>query len=523
MLEVGSVEGRLFHRGAVQALAPKEEVAPRLSALVRKELVRPDKPQIPGDDAFRFRHLLIRDAAYDALPKTARADLHARFAGWLEEHGRDLVELDEILGYHLEQAARYHAELGQPDEELAARARDRLAAAGGRAMLRLDPGAAAGILERAVLLLPPNGYDANLELDLVSALFFGGRPGEIEARVTSLEERAAEAGDRATQLRARLNGEIARAYVDAGLAIDHLERFAQEALPELEAIGDPLALYDAWNALVLVAHSRLHSAEKLAAAERAVGYAKQAGDQHRVQLVLPYLVNARYYGPTPAAEALAWIEEQEAAGVHHPAFDAHAAQFLAMLGRFEEARATHERDNARFEQFGAGVPLAINCIIRMEIELMAGDFESSYEWGLRGCDLMEAMGHMSWLSTMSAELGNVLCELGRYDEAASRAAQSRELGADDDVATQMYWREVQAKVLVERGETESAERLAREAVELARQTDNINGQADALFDLGRVLARAGRHEQAGRAFREAVDLFGQKGNVAMAERVQALL
>ena len=90
-------------------------MTPRLASLVRKELIRPDKPQLPGEDAFRFRHLLIRDAAYDALPKATRAELHQRFADWLEEHGDDLVELDEILGYHLEQAARYRAELGQPD------------------------------------------------------------------------------------------------------------------------------------------------------------------------------------------------------------------------------------------------------------------------------------------------------------------------------------------------------------------------------------------------------------------------
>src|SRR5439155_12567604 len=105
VLQCGSVEGRVFHRGAVQALAPEEQqVTARLTALVRKELVRPDKAQLAGEDAFRFRHLLIRDAAYDALPKAVRADLHERLATWLEEHGADLVELDEILGYHLEQA-----------------------------------------------------------------------------------------------------------------------------------------------------------------------------------------------------------------------------------------------------------------------------------------------------------------------------------------------------------------------------------------------------------------------------------
>ena len=99
----------------------------RLASLMRKELIRPDKAQFPGEDGFRFRHLLIRDAAYDALPKAIRADLHERFADWLEQRGAALVELDEILGYHLEQAARYKAELGKPDDVLAERAGERLA------------------------------------------------------------------------------------------------------------------------------------------------------------------------------------------------------------------------------------------------------------------------------------------------------------------------------------------------------------------------------------------------------------
>ena len=65
-----------------------------------------------------------------------RADLHERFAAWLEQHGTELVELDEVLGYHLEQACRYHAELGTPDDgELAAAARRRLTAGGHRAAL----------------------------------------------------------------------------------------------------------------------------------------------------------------------------------------------------------------------------------------------------------------------------------------------------------------------------------------------------------------------------------------------------
>ena len=89
VLQCGSVEGRVFHRGAVQALAPGGAAGDgRLTSLVRKELVRPDKTEFAGDDAFRFRHLLIRDAAYDALSKATRAELHERFAAWLAERAR---------------------------------------------------------------------------------------------------------------------------------------------------------------------------------------------------------------------------------------------------------------------------------------------------------------------------------------------------------------------------------------------------------------------------------------------------
>jgi class 3 adenylate cyclase len=85
----GAVEGQVFHRGAVQELAEepsRESVPTHLLTLVRKDLIRPHQPTFAGDDAYRFRHLLIRDAAYEALPKETRAELHERFAAWLERH-----------------------------------------------------------------------------------------------------------------------------------------------------------------------------------------------------------------------------------------------------------------------------------------------------------------------------------------------------------------------------------------------------------------------------------------------------
>src|SRR3954454_9507943 len=129
LLERGAIEGLIFHRGGVAVLSPDESaVDGRLVTLVRKDLLRPDQPLLAGDDAYRFRHQLLRDTAYDALPKAVRADLHERVAVWLEEHGAPLVELDEILGFHLEHAYRYRLELGPLDPHAVRIARS----AGGR-------------------------------------------------------------------------------------------------------------------------------------------------------------------------------------------------------------------------------------------------------------------------------------------------------------------------------------------------------------------------------------------------------
>src|SRR5207237_6434627 len=122
---------------------------------------RPDRATFAGEDAFRFRHLLIRDAAYQGMPKEARAELHQRFADWLAGQAGDrLPEYEDILGYHLEQAYRYRADLGPVDEDarrLAARAGTALASAARRAVDRDDHHAAAGLFRRAVELISEDG------------------------------------------------------------------------------------------------------------------------------------------------------------------------------------------------------------------------------------------------------------------------------------------------------------------------------------------------------------------------------
>ena len=120
MIGRGAVEGQVFHRSAVQRARAADRARrglPHLLSLVRKEMIRPDQPTYPDEEAFRFRHLLIRDAAYDSLPKETRAELHEAFADWLDQHAT-LVEQDEIVGYRLERAHRNRAELDGADPRL---------------------------------------------------------------------------------------------------------------------------------------------------------------------------------------------------------------------------------------------------------------------------------------------------------------------------------------------------------------------------------------------------------------------
>ena len=192
-LERGAVEGQVFHEAAVRALLDERaaaEIQLRLAGLVGKDLIRPHAPTLAGDDAFRFRHLLIRDAAYDRLPKAVRADLHERFAHWLDDRTGDLAELDEIAGWHLEQAIEdIDRELGRDvSGELIEAASEHLHAAGLRARERSDVMAATNLLERARLLAPRADIRrARIGLDLAEQLIDSGEVDPVDQLLTQAQ------------------------------------------------------------------------------------------------------------------------------------------------------------------------------------------------------------------------------------------------------------------------------------------------------------------------------------------------
>jgi class 3 adenylate cyclase/tetratricopeptide (TPR) repeat protein len=525
VLERGSVEGRTFHRGAVAALADGDgAVDQRLIALVRKELVRPDRPQLPGDDAYRFRHLLIRDAAYDALPKATRAELHERFARWIEEHGTELVELDEIVGYHLEQAVGYRRALGlDVAEQLQGGARRRLTDAGRRALGRRDFAAASHLVRRALALVPSEEVDVPLTIDLADALFFVGKPDEAWRSLLALADRAVSGQDRVGELSALLEAGVFKFFVEPDGAMDELEAVIAEAWPELEAAGDDFGLHVLHFARSAAAHIRNLSDEEIAAAEQSRFYAERSGLPHFAKL-LSGGGGARMNGSMPIADVLAWLDERDLElGTSWRTADPRAVAF-ALLGRFEEARALHAGFQQALEDRGDRLNLGTNLSQNAAaVELLAGDPAAAAVLAERGCRILEEAGERGWLSTGACYYAEALYQLGRLDEAEEWARKGLELAAAEDAVTQILARQVRAKVGARRGQAAEAESLAREAVAIAEGTDGLIAQGDALRDLGEVLELAGRPDEAAAALRDALERYDRKGALVPAEQVRKRL
>jgi class 3 adenylate cyclase/tetratricopeptide (TPR) repeat protein len=524
VLQRGAVEGRVFHRGAVQALAPNEPqaVAP-LTALVRKELVRPDRAQLPGEDAFRFRHLLIRDAAYGALPKAARAGLHERFATWLADHGSGLVELDEILGYHLEQAAGYRAELGPADPGVSTRAAVHLAAAGRGAALRGDVRGTVNLLDRAHRLRSDSQQDLVLELDLADALFLSGRPADARALLDEAAGRAETGGDARAALLARVvRGQLAF-QIDPGGKGAELRALVEEALPVFDEAGDERGLMCAWTAIGHVEHVGCQFEARNLAFRRALEAATRLGDERSAQNLIGAIGPGYVFGQAPVAEGLCWFSALDPEQAARPAQLGVRACLDAMEGRFDEARSLLAEMRARYEELGQSVRTILQRWYSAYVETRAGDQDAAERELRESCELLEQMGDRGWLSTFAANLGHVLCSLGRYDEAGEWGEKSRELGGSDDIVTQMLWRQVLARVHGHRGEWEDAERLALEAVEYGERTDMLVNRGVAHLDLAEVLDVVGRHAAAAAEAGKALDLFERKGDLPMAGQTRAHL
>ena len=528
-IERAAVEGDAFHLGLVEALTPREErpgVASSLLALVRKDLIRPHRATFAGEEGFRFRHVLIHDAAYQAVPKKVRAELHEGCARWLEQKGG---ELDEFVGYHLEQAVRHRADLGRLDSDgraLADRAADLLAAAGGRAWARGDTPAATGLLERAAALLEDGPKRVEIVLDLGRTLMESGNFGRAEQVFREARESDTVRSNPALAARELLERSHMRLSVERNASIAEFLRQVDDTLTVLEQAGDDAALARAWWVVGEMHWLRCEFAAAEEALERSLTHAERAGSEREILRPRTYLALAAIDGPRPVAAALERCREILARAPGDQVLEANVgyafASAEAMRGRFDQARALAARSTAIYEELGRPFALATWSQWPGSVELLAGDLQAAERIFRSGYDTLVSLGEKLNLSSIAVSLAETLYLQGREGEAEQLTLVSKEATSSDDVWAQVAWRAARSKILARRGELEEAERLAREAVELIAPTDALNMRAHALGSLAQVVAAAGRTEEAAEHTDEAVRLYETKGNVAAAANVRAV-
>jgi len=527
VLQRGAVVGRDFWHGAVLHLSPAVDVpaAGRLLLdLTRKGLIEPGISALPREDAFRFHHVLIRDVAYASIPREVRAELHERLVDWLDLQGG---ALDELAGYHLEQAYRCRVDDTGADghaRRLAADAGARLAGAGARAAKFGDTHAAANLLERAVTLLDQDEVvrrDLLSELGLV--LWRAGNVDAAETTLTAAHEAAVAVGERRAEVRARLELANFKLLRSPEGGADAVVALTEESLPLLEGLDDARALGRIWYVLAFV-RGGLHCryAESEEAAERALEYYRRSG--WPVAPCLQELGACLYYGPTPVPDAI--VRCQTLLDGADRGSEAHLSGFLACLeamdGRFDEARALILRARTIYEELAWTVNLTTNYApLAADIELLAGDAPAAERLLVESCGTLQQWGEQAHLATQAAQLGEALYAQARYGEALHWADVAARCAASDDVGAQFSWRGLRAKAVAQTGSFEEAEALAREAVELASPTDTLTQRASVLFALGDVLRLSGRASEATQVLEEGCALLDAKSNRAASRRARA--
>jgi len=532
VIERGSVEGRIFHWGSVTDLSSDldpGEVGRHLMALRRRDLIGPEQALFGGSEAFRFRHALIRDAAYERIPKRTRSELHAGHARWLERTaGERLPEFEEVLAYHLEQAALLRSELGPLDEhgrELAAEAARHLEMGGRRAVARGDMRAASTLLARTVGLMDEEDPDRVDVLVLLGTA--ATQTGDLKGARSALDEGLAAStrmGDRRREIGARLaRFQLLNATQPEGVTAQ-IEREAKAAIPVLEELDDDEGLARAWNSVCEVGLMWCHASEIEHASERAADHAERAGNRAALSDALSWRMFAPWLGMASPAEGIRRCQEVQARAPDDRLLEAIAAYVEGscdgMLGHFDEGRRKHRRAKAILVDLGVKLNIGGMSMYAASLEAMAGDLEAAERVHREGTAVLESIGEVGYLSTHLGYHARVLFALGRFDDAVEKTDLAERLGASDDVASQTMWRQLRAKLLAREGHAVTAIALAEEAVAMTHGTDCWDTLSMAFEDLGDVYSLVGRRDDAILSLEKALDVCERKGAVAAVELIR---
>jgi class 3 adenylate cyclase/tetratricopeptide (TPR) repeat protein len=523
ILEAAAVEGEHFDAAEIRALTgvlDERTFHSHLLALVQKQLVEREPARLASVDPFRFVHVLVRDVAYEGIPKSRRADLHEQLAERFERLGGGR---DELSGLHLEYAYRYWVDLRKQSRaaEVGKRASGYLAEAGNRAFARGDMTAASNLLDRATSL-PGLAVAERGELLVLlgSALARSGdfvRCDEILAQVII---RAAETSDHNLESRALVERAAWRLWREPKTAND-ARLTAASAIHHFEQTRDERGLAQSWR---LVADAESTWQGSLDALDRAVTYGRAAGDRREVSDALWWASVAMHFGPMPVEQGIVRCQQILTDARDDRTLEAGIrgilAGLLAMRGQFQEARVLYEEGFAILAELGLNLRMATRRTISGAVELLAGDpvaAERELTWAI---ERLENMGERIDRPGVAAQLAEALYQQGRYEE----AEQFAEIGEEGAHAARVRYRfAVRAKLWARRGELSAAEREARRIVELASTDDNLTSRGHALIDLAEVLRMSGKTGDARLQVESALRLYEKKGNTVSAATARAIL
>src|SRR5919204_3327207 len=329
---------------------------------------------------------------------------------------------------------------------------------------------------------------------------------------------AAAAGQRATELRARMHELYMLIFGDPRQQTGAALAEAQAAIAELRELDDAGALAAAWGVVAQVGNMRIDDALWTEGAGQALECARRAGLRREAAEATRTLLAALTYGATPVEEAIPRAEQALAEFPEERPGEVLLAMLYAFAGRAREAEAAIERRRRMLLELGQRMQHARHSMHVGWISLLADRPERAEQELRAGAELLEAAGERAWLSTVAAVLAEVLVRLERDHEAEEWTWRSEQAASPEDALSQAMWRSTRAKVLARRGEAEAAVRLAAEAVEQARRGDNLHLLGDCLSDRAEVLRLLDRADEARPFLEEALRAYARKGILPAIER-----
>jgi class 3 adenylate cyclase/ATP/maltotriose-dependent transcriptional regulator MalT len=490
VLQRASVVGRTFWGGAIEELATEvDDLESVLDTLLLREFIVPElRSSISGEIAYRFKHVLIREVAYAGLSKSARADLHERFAHWLRERAGE--ELLEIRAYHLDQAAGLITELdGGPPAELAHEAAEALETAGRRSLAREANRSARKQLLRAFELEPTleRRYQAAR-----AAWRLGDMP-VVSKEMESVREEAAAEGDRWCESRSLVA--LAEVALNRSGDVGEAERLAQLTLDVADA-DDSEPRFDALHVLNTGAwwRGRLTDAERYAREQQALAQASGRRDlesRAAVDLARAQMARTEY---DLAETALARARElaDESGSIMARGFALSSTGELAIFrGQYADAKQPLEEARQLFEE--AGVASALGRVL-YRLSVVAWhqeDIEGAERLSRESIRTLVKLEDRGTLCEAQRQLAETLLLQGKLDEAERYAEAALETVGPQDMSSRASTRYTLAKVRRAQGRLDEAEKLLREAVAIIDETEYREFGSDSLRDLAQLLRERG--------------------------------